>query len=233
MRRIRTAVLAVALVAAGAVGCTKPDNEAASSAPVEAQAVGMTVVLVHGFTAEALPNWAVMAPGLTAAGFRTVTFRYSSLTIGAELAATQLGTLVQSLTRNGQKVALLGHSEGGLVTKTCIIFKGCNGKVSHWFNISGVNNGTAISAGLPGNALGDMGITSVLVNRLKAANGQFRSQGIKCHVAYTLTDGLVYPPTASLEPGLGCGSTNVAGSTHFTIIMDPRTVAAAAALFRR
>ena len=76
-----------------------------------------------------------------------------------------------------------------------------------------------------------MGITSVLVNRLKANNAKFREQYIKCHVAYTLTDGLVYPPTASLEPQLGCGSTNVVGTTHFTIIMDPRTVQAAIRLF--
>src|SRR4051812_32703125 len=193
MKRIRRAVLAAALVAAGAVGCTSPGAPAKPADDVSTQAVGMTVILVHGFTAEALPNWAVMAPGLTAAGFRTVTFRYSSLTIGAELAARQLAATVNMYASGGRKVGLLGHSEGGLVTKTCIVLGGCAGKVSHWFNISGVNNGTLISAGIPGNALGDMGTTSVLVNRLKANNAKFREQGIKCTVAWTATDGLVYP----------------------------------------
>jgi triacylglycerol esterase/lipase EstA (alpha/beta hydrolase family) len=224
MRRIRIAVLATALVVAGAVGCTNPPDGGGGGGGGGRP----TVVMVHGFTAEAAPNWAVMGPGLAAAGFRTVTFRYSSLTIGAELAAAELAARVRTISG---PVALLGHSEGGLVTKTCIVLGGCAGRISHWFNISGVNNGTLISAGIPGNALGDMGTTSLLVNRLKANNDKFRSQNIKCHVAYTLTDGLVYPPTASLEPQLGCGSTNVAGSTHFTIIMDPRTVQAAIRLF--
>ena len=100
------------------------------------------------------------------------------------------------------------------------------------FNISGVNNGTLISAGLPGNALGDMSAYGVLVTRLKANNNKFKSQGIKCTVAWTATDGLVYPPTASLEPGLGCRGVNIVGTTHFTIITDARTVQAAIQLFR-
>jgi triacylglycerol esterase/lipase EstA (alpha/beta hydrolase family) len=227
MRRIRIAVLAVALIALGAAGCTAPGDGGGS--------VGggrLTVILVHGFTADALPNWAVMAPGLEAAGIHTVVYRYPSLVIGAEAAAAALAQTVNANLGNGGKVGLLGHSEGGLVTKTCIVLGGCAGKVSHWFNISGVNNGTLISAGLPGNALGDMGTTSILVNRLKANNSKFKSQGIKCTVAWTATDGLVYPPTASQEPGLGCRSVNVVGTTHFTIIMDPRTVQAAVQLFR-
>jgi triacylglycerol lipase len=228
MRRIGTALAAVVMVASFAVGCTTPGGNVGGGGG----GGGVNkVILVHGFTAEALPNWAVMSPGLMAAGIQTQVFRYPSLTVGAELAAQSLAQQVNSFAGGG-KVGLLGHSEGGLVTKTCIVLKGCAGKVSHWFNISGVNNGTAISAGLPGNAIGDMGITSVLVNRLKANNSKFKEQGIKCTVAYTDTDGLVYPPTASLEPGLGCRSVNVVGTTHFTIIMDPRTVQAAVQLFR-
>jgi hypothetical protein len=230
MRRIGSAVAAVVLVATMAVGCTTPGGGdpgggGGGSGPAN------KVILVHGFTAEAAPNWAIMSPGLLAAGIQTTVFRYPSLTIGAEAAAQSLAQTV-NLVAGGGKVGLLGHSEGGLVTKTCIVLKGCEGKVSHWFNISGVNNGTAISAGLPGNAIGDMGITSLLVNRVKANNSKFQAQGIKCAVAYTLTDGLVYPPTQSLEPSLGCRSHNIAGSTHFTIIMDPRTVAAAVQLFK-
>jgi triacylglycerol lipase len=203
------------------------------STPTEAATVRPTVVLVHGFTAEALPNWAVMGPGLAAAGFQTQVYRYPSTVVGAQAAAQALGATVSALAVGGRKVALIGHSEGGLVTKACIIEAACRGKVSHWFNISGVNNGTLISAGIPGTALGDMGTTSVIVNRLKAENGIFRQQGIKCTVAWTATDGLVYPPTASLEPSLGCGSVNVVGANHFTIISDPRTVAAAIQLLNR
>jgi triacylglycerol lipase len=191
------------------------------------------VVFVHGYTAEAAPNWAVMAPALTAAGFPTQVFRYPSLSIGAAAAARSLGATVSALAAGGRKVALIGHSEGGLVTKACIIEAGCRGKVSHWFNISGVNNGTLISAGLPGTALGDMGVTSPLVTRLRSENSIFRAQGIKCTVAWTATDGLVYPPTQSLEPGLGCGSVSVVGANHFTIISDPRTAAAAIQLLNR
>jgi triacylglycerol lipase len=233
MTRIRRAFALLGVMAAAATGtaaCTGTPAGGGGGLP----GVGggkPHVVLVHGFTAEAAPNWAVMAPGLAAAGFRTTVFRYGSLVEGAEAAATQLGALVSQLSAGGQRVALLGHSEGGLVTKTCIVFKACKGKVSHWFNISGVNNGTLISAGLPGNALGDMGTTSVLVNRLKANNSVFKQQNIRCTVAYTDTDGLVYPPTASLEPTLGCNSVNVFGTTHFTIIMDTRTVQAAIRLF--
>jgi hypothetical protein len=237
MTRTKRTLTSVGLVAIMAMGvCVATVAHAAGGPNLDAggqvSAMGVNkVILVHGFTAEAAPNWAVMNPGLIAAGIQTTVFRYPSLTIGAQAAAGLLAQTV-NLVAGGGKVGLLGHSEGGLVTKTCIVLGGCAGKVSHWFNISGVNNGTAISAGLPGNALGDMGITSVLVNTLRANNNRFKQQGIKCTVAYTLTDGLVYPPTQSLEPGLGCRSVNVVGTTHFTIIMDPRTVQAAVQLFR-
>jgi triacylglycerol esterase/lipase EstA (alpha/beta hydrolase family) len=230
MKRIRMAVLAVALIAAGAAGCTDPGGGGGGGGgggrPTK-------IILVHGYTAEALPNWVVMNPGLLAAGFQTEVFRYPSNLVGAEAAARSLGDQVEQATRNGGKVGLLGHSEGGLITKTCIVLVAkCKDKVSHWFNISGVNNGTLISAGIPGTALGDMGTTSLLVNRLKANNATFRQQGIKCSVAWTSTDGLVYPASASQEPSLGCQSHNILGTTHFTIIMDARTVNYAVSLFR-
>ena len=99
--------------------------------------------MVHGFTAEAAPNWAIMGPGLAAAGFRTVTFRYASLTIGAELAAAAMATRVRAISG---PVALLGHSRAAWSPND---LGGCAGRISHWFNISGVNNGTAIRPAYP------------------------------------------------------------------------------------
>lgn len=227
MRKLRGVALVLALVALGTAGCTNPGGGSPGGGGGTPSGGKPHIVFVHGFTAEAGGSWSAFRPAAIAAGFQTDVFTYPSLTIGADAAANLLGQTVQRIAASGQRVALIGHSEGGLVTKACIIYHGCKGNVSYWFDISGVNNGTLISGGIPGSALGDMSPTSPLVTRLKAGNAQFRAQGIKCRVAYTLTDGLVYPPTASLEPGLGCSSVMSVGTTHFTILVDPVVIQSA------
>jgi hypothetical protein len=116
--------------------------------------------------------------------------------------AAQLATAVDQILRSTgkTKVDIVGHSLGNLMAKTCIVQGGCAGKVAHWENVAGAQNGTAVANFCFDPACTDMRPGSTLVRRLQAADDDaIASQGVKVQVHWTQTDGVISPPTNSLE----------------------------------
>jgi hypothetical protein len=225
----RGAALAVlAGTIAVSAGCV-----AVNTPPVGRKTGKQPVVFVHGYTAQNLATWALVKPALTAAGYGggdMVEFNYNSTVVPAITAANSLATVVQraAATSPTGKVDIMAHSEGNLVSEACMLLAGCQGKVDHWVNMTGAQNGTELAAtnfvpGLGGGGY-DMNPLSPLVTRLNAAErqGAIEQQGIKTIVFFTLTDTIIIPGDLNKEkfaknvPFVG---------THFTVFADPGVIA--------
>jgi triacylglycerol lipase len=196
------------------------------------------VVFVHGYTGDAGGSMTAYITAFAAAGWpagRLVEFKYPSLVAGAESAARSLGnTVSQVLARTGaDKVDIVAHSEGNLVSETCMVLGACAGKVSHWVNLTGAQNGTNLAAAAigPNSSPADMNPRSPLVTRLNANEKQALSQqGVRTIVFWTTTDTIIIPGNLARE-SFAERNVQFVGN-HFTILADASVIAQAVAFVR-
>jgi len=113
------------------------------------------VVLVHGTFADT--DWDVMRPALQRRGYCVFTFNYGNAGTG-EIAqsAHQLASYVDRVLArtHAKKVAIVGHSEGGLMPRYYIRFLGGAEKVSDLIGLAPSNHGTENPLALGGAVLG-------------------------------------------------------------------------------
>lgn len=121
------------------------------------------VVLVHGTWENAYSNFAMLAPALKAAGLCVFALNYGQLPVedGGGLGqlipgangtgdiaepAGQLATFVDQVlaTTGAEKVNVVGHSQGGLMTRQYLKFNGGAGEVDNLVTLGATNHGTTI-----------------------------------------------------------------------------------------
>jgi triacylglycerol lipase len=226
VRRATIAVLGGVLL----LGCTRPHP------PKPDPAKGKTpVIFVHGY-AESGAMWDAAVAAFTAAGYQATDltrFDYPSQGEGAldaTQAAEKLAATVDTVRQASKhdRVDIVAHSLGNLVTKTCIVEGGCRNKVTHWANFAGAQNGTGLAADptlCPDPACTDMAPGSALITRLQAADdAQIARQRVKVQVHWSPNDGIIIPPEGSKEAY--AENIEVAGTIdHFTISNDPGVLA--------
>src|SRR6185503_21113787 len=96
--------------------------------------------------------WGTFQTAFKAAGYKSgdiTNFGYNSTATGnassAQTIAGQLSAAVDGAIAwarahgnpDADKVDLVSHSYGGMVSRYCIELGGCNGKVAHWMSLAG------------------------------------------------------------------------------------------------
>ncbi len=145
-RRLAASLVVVALVGVFA-GCgpttdPSPPTAAAATAPSRDP-----VVLVAGLSS---PGWALdpLAARLQASGFTTNIFQLPGLGFGDIVASAQaLKTRVEQVLAftGATKVDLVGHSEGGLVSRYYLKYLGGTAKVGRYVSLGTPQHGTALA----------------------------------------------------------------------------------------
>jgi triacylglycerol esterase/lipase EstA (alpha/beta hydrolase family) len=183
------------------------------------------IVFVHGYTMQNTGMWGTARLRLQAAGYKPgdfTEFNYNSTVEGAQASANKLGRVLSQAAAQSPtgKVDVIAHSEGNLVSETCMILGECAGKVDHWVNYAGAQNGTALASAVVvgGGGAADMNPLSLLVTRLNATEKQaLASQGVKTIVFWTPTDGVIIPGNLPIE---SFARNVMVGGTHLTVYVD-------------
>jgi triacylglycerol lipase len=235
-RSTPVAFVAVLLMAAAVACTTVPPSGAASGRN--------PVVLVHGYI-EGNVIWGTVQSRLKQAGYQAgdiTNFAYDTTGAGAAssapTAAAKLATAVDAALAhahaNGNpqadKVDIISHSYGGMVSRYCIEIGACAGKVDHWVSLAGADGGTTIAV-LPqlfGQGSGAaMAPNSATVQLLKAPDNVAKlvNQGVKVRVFWSPNDGVINPAQNSQWPNPEhpdpAANVEVAGTiTHLNIFND-------------
>jgi triacylglycerol esterase/lipase EstA (alpha/beta hydrolase family) len=212
-------VAASAAVVAG-TGCI------ATNAPSTGVASGkQPIVFIHGYTMQNLNMWATAKTRLMADGYRNgdfTEFNYNSTTENASASAQKFAQPVLAAAAKSPtgKVDVIAHSEGNLVAEACMVLGPCAGKVDHWINMSGAQNGTALASAVAvgGGGAAAMNPLSLLVTQLnQKEKAALSEQGVKTIVFYTDSDGIIIPGALSRED---FATIEYFVGTHFTVYLD-------------
>lgn len=195
----RAALAAIALVLVLAVTACGPTVR-----PTGAPSGKTPVIFVHGFSGS--PSmWDTAANAFKAAGYTAgdiTEISYDS-NQSAATAAAQLATEIDYLRQftGKDKVDIVSHSFGSMVSRWCVELGNCKNKVSHWMSLAGADNGTSI-AGLCtffADSCKDMNGQTNTITQLQANWSQISTQGIKVEVQWSTNDGVIIPATNSKE----------------------------------
>ena len=171
-------------------------------------------MLVHGTFADT--DWSVMRPALERRGYCTFTFNYGNAGTGeiAHSAHELAGYVDQVLARTGaKKVAIVGHSEGGLMPRYYIRFLGGAKKVSDLIGLAPSNHGTNNPLALGGAVLGctacaeQLAFDSPFLDKLNA--GDETPGPVDYTSIETVVDQVVLPYTSAFLRGPASRVTNV------------------------
>jgi pimeloyl-ACP methyl ester carboxylesterase len=195
-------------------------------APENDQRAGtrMPVLLVHGFTCNAAV-WAWLAPELRRRGYAVFTLNLEPVYAPLDGYADAVAAAVEGLSAatGGGKVALVGHSMGGLVTRA-YLRKYAGGPVAALITLGTPHHGTALAPFGFGRNAHEMRRTSAWLGGLRA----FEEGGWPAPVTsvFSYHDNIV-APQASAELA---GATNVAlgGIGHMTLLFSRRVADAVA-----
>jgi len=103
------------------------------------------VVLVHGTFADMIASWNAISPALRASGYCPWALDYGyNATQDIPKSAGQLATFVDEVLQKtgASKVAIVGHSQGGMMPRYYIKYDGGDTKVAELIGLSPSNNGT-------------------------------------------------------------------------------------------
>jgi triacylglycerol lipase len=166
------------------------------------------VVLVHGTFLNMRDSWNSVAPALTRLGYCVFALDYGNNATGdIPTSARQLSTFVdQVLAATGAaKVAMVGHSQGGMMPRYLIKFLGATNKVDDLVGFSPSNHGTTNPAAGPAGAFGCVACTQQVKDSdfMKTLNSGDETPGpVSYTVAQTRNDEVVTPyDSAFLAPG--------------------------------
>ncbi len=209
MRRVLGAVLA--FVAAFAVFSPAQTASAATTTPV---------VFVHGYTGSA-SNWTTAMSVFRSAGWSSgnlFAYEYNSYGDNVTNARGLASYVNQVKTRTGaDKVAIVNHSMGGLVSQYYLKVLGGNTNVSHLASIAGANHGTtAAGACLVFVTCQQMYPGSSFIAQI--TSGDETPGATRYATWYSPCDGVILPYTSTRLDG----ATNnlVACTTHLGFLTD-------------
>ncbi|SDK53432.1 triacylglycerol lipase [Actinopolyspora mzabensis] len=208
MRRILGVLLATAAMAAfGSFGVAN----AAGPNPV---------VFVHGYTGSA-SNWTTAEAQFRLSGYSSSelhAFEYdwtqSNKQSAAELASYVDNVLAET---GANKVDIVNHSMGGLVTRWYMKELGGHTDVANWASLAGANQGTtSASACLIYASCREMSPGSDFEERLNS--GDWTPGDSDYATWYSPTDGVIIPYTNTRV--LGADNNHVVGQTHLGFLTD-------------
>jgi triacylglycerol lipase len=155
IRRVAAAALCVAgLVVSPAVAQTPAEAIAAEGTPPPgandtscrpSAAHPEPVVLVHGTFEDMLQNWVTLSPVLKSAGYCVFALNYGDRgTARIETSSRELADFVSHVrsVTGARRVALVGHSQGGMMPRHYIKFLGGDRVVSELVGLVPSNHGT-------------------------------------------------------------------------------------------
>jgi triacylglycerol lipase len=220
MRRI-SAVLFALLTAIGLTLVAQP-------APATAAATHTPVVFVHGYTGSA-SNWASAKSVFMAGGYSSgELFAYGyDWSKSNKTSAAGLATYVQQvLARTGaQRVDIVNHSMGGLVSDWYVKQLGGQPFVRHLASIAGANHGTTYAGACLTNAsCVEMYPGSAFLATVNA--GDESPGDTKYATWYSPCDGIILPFTSTVLSG--ADNHMVACQTHIGYLTDTFTLSAVA-----
>jgi triacylglycerol lipase len=172
------------------------------------------VLLVHGTFADT--DWDVMRPALERRGYCVFTFNYGDEGTGeiGQSAHQLSGFVDRVLARtHAQRVAIVGHSEGGLMPRYYIRFLGGAKKVSDLIGLAPSNHGTENPLALGGAALGctacaeQLAFGSPFLDKLNA--GDEAPGPVDYTTIQTGLDQVVLPYTSAFLRGPASRVTNI------------------------
>ena len=172
------------------------------------------VLLVHGTFADT--SWQLIGPALAQRGYCVFTFGYGDLgTANIAGSARQLARFVTRLlaTTHARRVAIVGHSEGGLMPRYYIRFLDGGPKVSDLIGLAPSNHGTQSPLALQGAMLGcvacaqQLAFGSPFLRRLNA--GDETPPPVDYTNIQTAYDQVVVPYTSAFLSGPAARVTNI------------------------
>jgi triacylglycerol lipase len=205
-------------------GAPQPPSRAAARGPIP-HVAGSTecrptprhpnpVVLVPGTFGAT--SWDVLGPALARQGYCVFVLRYGEAgTIDVARSAAELGTAVDRVlaVTGAHKVAIVGHSEGGMMPRYYIKRLGGAAKVSDLVALAPSNHGTTDLFALLGAQAGctacgqQFAWGSTFLQRLNA--GDETPPGVAYTVIQTVLDAVVTPYTSAFLSGPSARVTNV------------------------
>ncbi|MEU3465985.1 alpha/beta fold hydrolase [Streptomyces sp. NPDC006733] len=220
MRRISAVLLALLT----AIGLTL----AAQPAPAAAAATHTPVVFVHGYTGSA-SNWTTARAVFAAGGYSSgELFAYEyDWSRSNKTSAAGLATYVQQvLARTGaQRVDIVNHSMGGLVSDWYVKQLGGQRFVRHLASIAGANHGTTFAgACLINVSCIEMYPGSAFLGTVNA--GDESPGDTKYATWYSPCDGVILPYTSTILSG--AANNLVVCQTHIGFLTDTLTLSAVA-----
>ena len=184
---------------------------AASPAAVEA-AAPLPVILVHGFNGSPA-NFTTMAARLRAKKHTVVIAKLpgNDNVVNAKF--------IQGIVtaRGWKKVAIVGHSMGGLSSRQYVKFAGGRKTVAVYVSLGTPQQGVPLSCILPPEDGGQMCPDSAFLTKLNA--GDETPGPATWTSVFSTTDGFI--PTSASRLGDGACDVRVTGPTHATLLTDP------------
>lgn len=151
----------------------------------------------------------------------------SNITTAQELAAFVDQVLAQT---GADRVDIVSHSMGGISSRWCIKFDGCEGKVDQWISYAGANQGSFLAAGcawLQPSCV-DMVPGSPMLGELNA--GDPTPGSTRYYTFWNWCDLIIWPPDNSRVPG----AQDHVGDCYFHVLMpgDPEVLEQTAQILR-
>ncbi|MGY4827940.1 esterase/lipase family protein [Sphaerotilaceae bacterium SBD11-9] len=170
------------------------------------------IVFVHGYSGNS-SNWATMISRFTASGYpsnKLYGFNYNSFVSSDTASGAQLASYVSSVRarHGGEKVSIVAHSNGGLVSRAFRVFNGGSAQMRRFVTLGTPHLGTTTAYACVSPACYDMWPGSLFILRL-AGRGCDRS-------LWSAVDGIIVPATNAR-----CGSsTQVASVDHLSLLTN-------------
>jgi triacylglycerol lipase len=197
------------------------------------------VVLVHGTLFDQTLSWNLMAPVLEHDGYCVFALDYGNRgTLPIEGSAQQLAAFVDRVlaATNASRVSIVGHSQGGMMSRYYLKFLGGTGKVDKLIGLAPSNHGTTLALADPVGRFGDCPACleqeagSSFLAQLNA--GDATPGPVDYTVIETRNDEIVTPYTSAFLPPEGGRVTNVVLqdacpadiSEHVLLLYDPAAI---------
>lgn len=183
--------------------------------------VARPVVLVHGY----LHNrsaFIALTRALRRAGFARVhAFDYPQLSLGIDATAARLASQVARLrdVSDGERVAVVGHSMGGIIARAYLQDHGGADVVDTLVTIGSPHGGTHTARLGVGPAAAEMAVGSTFMRRL--ARG-VRRDGVRYVSYYSDLDACVVPAVSAklVHPELDVTNVRVADTGHLSMLLS-------------
>lgn len=220
-------VLCLALLAPFPAQAAVQDRDWAPAQVADQEVLRKPVVFVHGYNAD--PGvWGALREDLRAAGYADsdlFSWGYDTHRSVNEVLAGQLGAYVEQVRRQtgADKVDIVAHSFGSLVSRWYVKYGGGTATVHHWVSLAGPNHGTSIAwaCALWDQACRDMTPGSYVVKNLNSGD---ETPGAVAYATFWSNCDEVVDPDAGV-PLAGAANTPVGCLRHNDLLGDDGTSA--------